>query len=436
MATYENYIPRKDSSIMPQLRIRFDVWIALAVFGLLVAGMLVVYSSTYDLAFRSGLSNNDPTFYFRRQFLFLLGGLSAIGVILTFDYHHLRKFSWIIGLATVGMLIAVLFTEGSFGARRGLFNNSIQPSELAKLTMVLYISHWLSSKGDRVRDFWLGLFPFAIMVGGVCGLIMSQPDLSTSAIIFAISVGLFFLSGADWKHFAVAAIVVVMAFVAAISASSYANDRVDAWQEAWSDPTASEQLQIRLIALSLGSGNLLGKGPGHGEVKYFIPAAHTDGTFAVWGEEFGFIGGMMIIGSYVLLAWRGILAARKARDMYGFLLAMGVTLWISIQALLNIAVVTSTIPFTGVPLPFMGYGGTSLMVTLAGVGVLLSVSRDAAIGKTLKRGQTYTRPDGASATAQDEDEAFETLGLRRRNGRARLSGARRRRGLTKPRREA
>ena len=305
----------------------------------------------------------------------------------------------------------------------------VQPSEVAKLAVILYISHWLSTKGNRVKSIQFGLIPFAIMVGFVCGLIMSQPDLSTSAIIFAISAALFFLSGADWKHFAVAAVLVIAAFVLAINVSDYALNRVNAWQTAWSNPTASDELQIRLISLGLGSGYLVGKGPGHGEIKYFIPAAHTDGSFAVWGEEFGFVGGMFVILSYCLLAWRGVVAARSARDMYGFLLAMGVTVWISVQALLNIAVVTSTMPFTGVPLPFMGYGGSSLIMTLAGVGVLLNVSRDAQIGPTLKEAKVYQRPQ--LRELDDEDEQFETVDMRRWNGRSHLSSNGRGRGLAR-----
>ncbi len=387
----QNYLPQKESPIRPQLRIRFDLWLALAVMGLLVAGMLIVYTSTYDLAFRSSLSNNDPSYYFRRQAIFLIIGLGVIAAILSIDYLQFRRITVILMIICFTLLLAVLSSQASFGARRGLFNNSIQPSEITKLAVILYISHWLSTKGERIKSLHNGLFPFAIMVGLVCGLIMSQPDLSTSAIIFIISVSLFFLAGADWKHFVIAMLMIVATFIIAISLSSYAGNRVEAWQEAWYNPTESDELQIRLISLSLGSGKLIGKGPGHGEIKYFIPAAHTDGTFAVWGEEFGFVGCMFVILSYCVIAWRGVVAARSARGWFGYLLAMGVTIWISVQALLNIAVVTSTIPFTGVPLPFMGYGGSSLVMTMAGVGVLLNVSRDAQIGPTLKEPNLFHR---------------------------------------------
>ena len=371
---------------MPNLRIRFDVWIALAVIGLLIAGMLVVYSSSYDIAFRSPLSNNDPTFYFRRQFLFMVVGLIAMGGALIFDYHHFRYLSLLVMGSTILLLLIVLFFGSSnFGAQRGLFNNSIQPSELAKLAMIMYVSHWLSTKGDRVRSIAHGLMPFGIMVGFVAALIMLQPDLSTAILVALISFTLFFLAGADWRHFGLALVLIPIVFAIAYYAFGHVSQRIDAWQVAWQDPLLSEQLQIKLISIGLGSGGLLGRGPGHGQIKYFVPAAHTDGPFAVWGEEFGFIGSLFVILSFAFLAYRGILAARRARDAYGYLLAMGVTVWISYQALLNIAVVTSTIPFTGVPLPFMSYGGTSLVVTLAGVGILLNVSRDPAIGPTLKQ---------------------------------------------------
>ncbi len=405
-----NLIPRKESPIAKKLKVQFDVWIALAVMGLLIAGMIAVYTTSYDIAYRSGLSNFDPAYYFRRQFFFLCLGLIVVAVSLQFDYHQFRTPSlYVMGVALILLVLVLIFGVDRNGARRWLFTASIQPSELAKLAMVLYISYWLSTKGDRVKSISYGLVPFGVMIGGICGLIMLQPDVSTAALIGIIAVTLFFLSGANLLHFLGLGGIAAAGFLVVIRVSDYAFNRVILWQAAFVNPIDVEQLQLRMIAMSLSTGGLLGKGPGHGEIKYFLPAAHTDGTFAVWGEEFGFIGCMFIILSFVLLAWRGIVAAQRARDMYGYLLAMGVTVWISMQALLNIAVVTSTIPNTGIPLPFMAYGGTSLVMNLCAVALLLNVSRDARIGRTLRQGEFAVRQS-------DEDS-----GVRRRDRRSRLS---------------
>ncbi len=404
----DNLIPRKETPIAERLKVQFDVWIVLAVMGLIIAGMIAVYSTSYDLAYRSGLSNYNPTFYFKRQFVFLCIGLAAVGVSLQFDYHQFRTPSLYAMGGTLIMLILVLIIGiERNGSRRWLFSASIQPSELAKLVMVLYISYWLSTKGERVKSITYGVVPFGIMMGGICGLITLQPDVSTAALIGIIAVALFFLSGANLLHFVVSGGLAAAGFLTVIQVSDYASKRVEWWQAAFNDPISVTQLQLKMIAMSLSTGGLWGKGPGQGEIKYFLPAAHTDGTFAVWGEEFGFIGCMFVILSFMLLAWRGILAAQRARDMYGYLLAMGVTVWISVQALLNIAVITSTIPNTGIPLPFMAYGGTSLVMNLCAVALLLNVSRDARIGKTLRQGEFAAR--------QNEDTS-----MRRRDRRSRL----------------
>lgn len=416
------YIPRKADKLANPLRFRIDVWIALAVLGLLIAGMLVIYSSSFDVAFRSPLSGNDPAFYFRRQAYFLIIGLVAMAITARIDYHFFRYFSILAMGFTVVALIALVILgnvggsgelgEQTFGATRGFLGGSVQPSELAKLTMILYVSHWLSSKGDRVKSIQFGLVPFSIMVGVVCALILVQPDLSTSALVVLISFSLFFLAGADFRHFFFALIIAVASFWVATQVSTYAQSRIDDWRIAFENPFEAPY-QIRLGLITLASGGATGKGVGQGEIKYILPVAHSDFVFAVWGEEWGFAGSLFVIGSFALLGWRGVLAARRARDMYGYLLAMGVTCWICYQALMNIAVVTATMPPTGIPLPFMSYGGSSLVITLVGVGVLLNVSRDAAIGRTLKQS-----PSALEAIR-------ESINMRRGNRRARVPRTRR-----------
>lgn len=405
-------LPRKSAPITSELKLRLDVWIALATAGLIACGLLVVYSSSFDLAFRA---RQDPLFYLRTQVMALGLGVVAIVVILQVDYHFFRRLSVPALLVTVLLLIAVLlFGDEAFGARRTLFGASVQPAEMAKLTTILYISHWLSSKGDRLKSVTYGLAPFALMVGLVCFFVAQQPSLSASALIAAISFTLFFLAGADLRHFAVALTLASAVFALLLLTWPHAQFRLDAWRDALIDPN-SAPYQIRLAVILLGAGGLTGQGMGEGVNKYLLPAAHTDGVFAVWGEEMGFLGSLLLIGLFGLLVWRGMVAARAARDRYGYLLAMGVTMWFAYQALMNIAVITSTIPFTGMPMPFLSYGGTSLAISLSGVGILLNVSRDAAIGKTLK--------ESRSAFGGTR----ETVDLRRRDGRPYLSRPGRRR---------
>jgi cell division protein FtsW len=363
--------------VQPRLKYQVDYWLLLAVGGLLVLGMLLVYSSTFDYGLRF---KENATYYFRRQFVAMLLGVVGIVIILQLDHHALRKVSVTFLAATLlGLLIVLFFSETIFGARRGFFEGSFQPSEVAKLATILYISHWLSSKGDRIKLLTYGLLPFSVITGVVCALIVMQPDLSTAGLIAMISFTLFFIAGADWRQFAFAGLLGGSVFLALINTLPHAAARVGEYREAFSDPTlAGWQVQQSLVAL--GRGGLFGVGLGESTQKFGpLPAAHTDGVFAVLGEELGLVGSMVLVGLFGMLVWRGFRVARSARDSYGAMLALGITCWMGYQALINVAVITATIPFTGIPLPFVSYGGSSLLISLIGVGILLSVSRDAAI---------------------------------------------------------
>lgn len=413
-------VRKKSSRIQAGLKFRFDYWLMLALGGLLVLGMLIVYSATFDYGLRF---QDDAMYYFRRQFIAMLMGLGGLIVIMQFDYTVLRRFSvLILGGTVIGLILLLFFSEAIFGAQRGFFEGSYQPSELAKLAIILYISHWLSTKGDRIRDLTYGLLPFSIITGVVCALIVRQPDLSTAALIAIVSYVLFFVAGADWKQFAVAGVLALGVFVTLMLTLPHARGRVDAYTTALRDPSQAHwHVQQSLVAL--GSGGLFGVGLGEGTQKFGpLPAAHTDGIFAVLGEELGLFGCLLAIGLLGLLAWRGLRAALRARSSYGALLAIGITSWLTFQALINIAVITAVIPFTGIPLPFMSYGGSSMLISLIGAGILLNISRDAALppGRRSRRQQKET-PQSAMESLR------ENINLRRRDGRTRLSSAGRRR---------
>ncbi len=372
-------VRKRSARVQPGLKYQIDFWLLLAVGGLLVLGMLLVYSSTFDYGLRF---KDNATYYFRRQFVAMLLGVVSMAVILQFDHHVLRRFSVpFLGMTLLALLVVLFFSEAIFGARRGIFEGSYQPSEVAKLATILYIAHWLSSKGERIKMLTYGLLPFSVITGVVCALIVLQPDLSTAGLIAMVSFTLFFIAGADWRQFAFAGLLGGVVFIILINTLPHAAARVGEYKEALGDPTlAGWQVQQSLVAL--GRGGLFGVGLGESTQKFGpLPAAHTDGVFAVLGEELGLVGGLLLVGLYVMLAWRGFRAARLARDGYGAMLALGITSWLGYQALINIAVITATIPFTGIPLPFVSYGGSSLALSLMGVGILLSVSRDAAINK-------------------------------------------------------
>jgi cell division protein FtsW len=374
---------RKRTGIPARLKFQFDYWLLLAVAALLVIGMLMVYSTTFYYGL---LYQNETTYFIQRQLLALLIGLAAIVVIMQFDYHNLRRISVpFLGLTLLGLLVILFTSDIIFGARRGLIEGSYQPSEVAKLATILYIAHWLSSKGDRIKMLTYGLIPFSIITGVVCALIVRQPDLSTAVLIAAVSFTLFFVAGADWRQFALAGLLGGSVFGLLMTTLPHAAARVDAYTIALRDPNqASWHVQQALIALA--QGGFSGVGLGNSVQKFGpLPLAHTDGVFAIVAEELGLLGSLLVVGLLVMLIWRGLRIATLARDNYGFLLAVGITCWLGYQALINIAVITAVIPFTGIPLPFLSYGGSSLLFSLIGVGILLNISRDAALVRRRQR---------------------------------------------------
>lgn len=364
------------------MRFRFDYWLVLAVAGLLILGMMMVYSSTFDYGL---LFKDEPTFYFERQLVALLLGLTGIVIIMQFDYHAFRYLSVpFLGFTLLGLVVVLFFGEAIFGAQRGIYEGSFQPSEVAKIAVILYIAHWLSSKGDRIKDITYGLLPFSIITGVVAAMIVQQPDLSTAVLVTLICFTLFFIAGADWRQFAVALLVGGAVFFILVNTLPHAAARVADYRETLRDPAqAGWHVQQTLIAL--GRGGMFGVGIGESTQKFGpLPAAHTDGVFAILGEELGLVGTLAYIGLMAFMVWRGVKIALNAQDSYGYLLALGIVCWLSYQALINIAVITAVIPFTGIPLPFMSYGGSSLLITLIGVGILLNISRDAAIDRRVQ----------------------------------------------------
>jgi cell division protein FtsW len=347
-------------------------WILfLAVLGLAAVGLMLVYSSTSELGYQL---HGNASYFFRRQLQWLGVGLVAMFVASRVSYRHWTKVSIpVMGGALFTLAALVLFKEG-----RLLFGQSVSPAEMAKLAMIIYIAHWLSSKEGLLGTLPYGLLPFTIMVGVITGLVMAQPDISEALLIVLVSVAMFFLAGADVVQFVIGILGGGAAFAFVVTQFPHAMERLTPYIQEFRDPLHSTNLQLRQGLVALGSGGLLGLGPGSGRMKYqWLPAAHTDSIFAIAGEELGLLGCLLLIGLYAIVAYRGMRIATQAPDSFGRLLALGISCWFSFQALMNMAAVTGTIPFTGIALPFISLGGSSLVSCMMGVGILLSVSRAA-----------------------------------------------------------
>jgi cell division protein FtsW len=344
---------------------------------LVIMGLLAVYTSSFAVAYHDF---GDTNYFVGRQAIFALLGVAALVVFMHMDYNRLRAWSVPMLLVALAGLIAVLLPGVGVernGAERWLVAGpvSIQPSEFAKLAVIIYIAAWLASRGTDINKFSLGFVPFVLLLGIVGGLVIAEPDMGTTIIIFLTASTLFFVAGAPLSHLAL--LIATGGFIsyAVILQRDYQLDRLATFANPESDPQGGG-FQITQLLVALGSGGPLGLGWGEGRQKFFyVPGSHTDGVFAILGEEIGFIGLIAILGLFAFFISRSVLVTLRSRDRFSMLLCIGIIAWIAGQTLINIGGITRTIPLTGVPMPFLSYGGSSLIMVMAAVGVLLSVSR-------------------------------------------------------------
>jgi cell division protein FtsW len=362
----------------PSTKGRPDYIILGLVAGLVVLGLIMVYSSSLALGL---LAFSDAHYFVTRQTMWAaIGGIMLV-VLMRLDYSLLRRLSPLLMLASIVGLVAVL-VPGIGLERNGAYRwialgplPPVQPSEFAKLALIIYVSAWLAARGNDVRSFYLGFVPFVLMVGIVAGLVLLEPDTGTAAILVLTTMALFFIAGASITHFVALIGVGAVAASVLILTSGYRADRLFAFIRAEDDPAGLGFQTIQLL-IALGSGGIDGLGLGASRQKFFyIPGSHTDGVFAIIGEELGFIGAMGVVVLFVVLVFRGFRVVLNARDDFGALLATGIVSWIAMQALINVGGITRAMPMTGIPMPFLSYGGSALAALLAAVGVLLSVSR-------------------------------------------------------------
>ncbi len=355
----------------------FDLYLALVVGVLSALGLLMVYSASIDVSYQVTGKADSTTYFFVRQVRSMVVGLVLMLILVRIDYHIWRRLAVPMMFGVILLLVMVLrFGDRRFEAQRALINGSFQPGELAKFTVVIYMAVWLAAKRSRIRHITYGILPFSILVGTIAFLIVLQPDVSTAASILATALSMFFIAGADWFQMLFIGSLMSVAGWQLLTRLAYARERLENHWRAVEDLTqASDHVQQAVTAFI--NGGLTGVGLGQGQLKFAnnLPFPHTDSIFAVIGEELGLLGSFTVIALFVFLIYRGFMVSRHAPDMFGSLLAAGVTCWIAYDALLNIAVMTAVIPPTGVPLPFISFGGSSLVATLAGVGLMLNVSR-------------------------------------------------------------
>lgn len=348
-----------------------DIILFVIAFLLSLFGILMVYDASVAIALRDF---SNQYYYIVEQIKWLILAWIACFIVMRINYTTWRSLA-IPFLFVTMLLLLMVFIPGigvkALGARRWINFRFfvIQPAELAKLALIIYLAAWFSHKETN------RLAAFLLLVGMIVGLVVLEPDLGTASIIICIALVMYFISGAPVWHFlglipAIFGLILLLAIV-----SPYRFARLTSFLHPERDPQGASY-QIRQATLALGSGGLFGVGLGKSRQKYeYLPEANTDSIFAIIGEETGFIGSSACIAAFLALIWRGVRIAKKCKDTYGKLIAIGITFWLGIQAGMNIAAISALIPFTGIPLPFISYGGSNLIVAFAGVGILLNISR-------------------------------------------------------------
>lgn len=348
---------------------------------LLGIGLIMVFSSSYASAYYKNLPS---TYYFIRQGMFAVAGIIIMFLVGAMDYRRFRPLSPVLLIVSILLLILVLFIGvGLYGEKRWIdFGfTTFQPSELAKVAIIFFFASLISVYSDKMNTFRYGVLPFILILGIIAFLMYLEPHLSGAILILGVGAVMMFVGGTHWAWFAGSIGIGVTAGAFAISFIDYARKRVEVWFNPFADPRG-KGYQIIQSLYAIGSGGLLGLGFGNSRQKYlYLPEAHNDFIYAIVCEELGFIGAMIVILLFAMLIIRGYWIAMHARDKFGALLVTGITTQIALQVFLNIGVVTGVLPVTGAALPFFSYGGTALLILLAEMGVVLSVSRHMPVPK-------------------------------------------------------
>ena len=364
--------------MLKRINSSFDEVLFFVAIILLQIGIVMIYSSSTILAAENF---NDPYLFLKKDIIWVVLGISCILLFMNIDYYLLRKYIYPLLAVSFFLLILVLlpqFGREVGGAKRwlnlGFF--SFQPSELAKLVVIIYISHALVKKQDYLDDFGTGYLPNLLIAGIFTMLIMFQPDLGTAVLIAGVVFFLFIVAGIRYSHLLYSVLMILPFLVMAVMNVDYRRRRILAFLDPWRDPFDAG-FQIIQSFLALGRGGFMGLGLGQGKQKlFYLPEPHTDFIFAVIGEELGFIGALTILALFAVLFLKGISIAKKCNDPFGKYLAFGIVMMITLQAIINIGVVVGLLPTKGLPLPFISMGGSSLLVNSIGIGILLNISKE------------------------------------------------------------
>jgi len=351
-----------------------DFPLLLIMITFLVFGLLMVFSASWDFSYAT--YKGDAMHMFNRQILWMVLGVTIALFLSRLDYHNWRKLSVPVMLVTIVLLsLVILLNNERFGAVRAIFGGSVQPSELAKVVTVIYLSVWMHSKREQLHDVQWGLIPLAVILGIIGGLIYIQPDLSATATIFMLGGLLFFLGGGDLKQIVFLLVIALVVGLLVVQVSSTGQIRVEAFLSGIKDPTQASY-HVRRSFEAIVKGGWFGVGIGMANTKLTgLPVPPTDSIFAVIAEELGLAGAAGTVLLYVLLIWRGLRIAEKAPDLLGSLLASGLTFWIAMEAVINMLVMVGLLPFAGNALPFISSGGSNLVASLTAIGILMNVSR-------------------------------------------------------------
>jgi cell division protein FtsW len=362
---------------LPTKRTTPDLILIIVTLTLLAVGLTMVYSAS---AVWAEYKFNDSFFFAKRQMLFAAVGIAAMFFIMNIDYWTWRTWAKVIIIICFVLLIIVLIPgigNERNGSRSwiGVGAFSIQPSEFMKLAMISFLAKFLSEKQKLITSFKKGLMPSLGLVFLAFGLIMLQPDLGTGTVMVGTCIVMIFIAGARIRHFVFLGLIGLSGFVGLVLSAPYRMKRITSFLDPWEDPLGSG-FQIIQSLYAIGPGGLFGLGLGQSRQKFFyLPEPQTDFIFAILSEELGFIGGSFVILLFALLLWRGVRIALGAPDLYGSFLAVGIVAMVAIQVMINIGVVTGLMPVTGITLPFLSYGGSSLTLMLMAIGVLLNISR-------------------------------------------------------------
>ena len=358
---------------------------------LLVFGLLMVYSSSWDASL---LIDKEPTYVFTRQLIWVGIGIVVCVAASLFDYHRYSKLVVFIMIGILGLLFAVLIAnQVRFSAARSLFAGSVQPAELAKMSIILYLAVWLNNRQETLSSFKEGLLPLGIIVGLVALFILAQPDLSASMTVIILGAMMFFIGGGDMRQIGLIIGIVGAAGFLMIKFFATGQARISQYLSGLRNPTQGSY-HIRRTFEAVIKGRFFGVGLGNADTKFTgLPLPHTDSIFAVIAEETGVFGSFIVIVLFVLFLWRGFHIAKNAPDNLGKLITFGLVGWITLEALMNIAVIVGLFPMAGNALPFISAGGSSMVTTMAAVGIIMNVARQSSGQTTIERSPSSAAVD-------------------------------------------